>query len=236
MLRFTFFGIPVGVHFSFLFISFFALGVYSGSELVVFVAAVFLGVLIHEAGHALTARAFGATQISITLFAMGGVTVYSTNPPLSAGRRFLISGAGSAAGIAFGGPLLLLLWRTDLFDGISRLQDVGLRSFILAAAIWGALNWIPIRPLDGGQMLTAALEIVTPRNADAIARVVTVVVGAAVIGLAIMFEYYLAAFFVAFLVVVGARSTPRPGQTQERKVPARDDNAPALEDPPDFPI
>ena len=234
MLRFTLFGIPVGVHFSFLFVSFLAMGIYDGSALVAFTVAIFLGVLVHEAGHAFTARAFGATQVSITLFALGGVTVFSTDPPLSAARRFLISGAGSAAGIATGGPLLLL-WRAEVFDGLSRLARVGLWSFIIAALFWGVLNWIPIRPLDGGQMLTAGLEIITPRHADAIARVVTVVVGVAAIVVAIAYGQIFAAFFVGFLVLMGARRTTRPGSAPE-PAPTTYDREPTREEPPEFPI
>ena len=235
MLRFTLLGIPVGVHFSFLLIALLVMGNnFSGSEVAVFVLAIFGGVLVHEAGHALTARAFGASQVSITLFALGGVTVYSHDPPLSPRRRFLISAAGSAAGISAGGPLLLLWWLTDVFDGLSRLGEVGLRSFILAAAVWGVLNWIPIRPLDGGQMLTAALEIVVPQRADAIARVVTVVVGVAVIIVALAYGETFIAFFVGFLVFIGARPAPTsPESASER--PTRE-SAPASEDPPEFPI
>ncbi len=236
VLRFSLFGIPVGVHFSFLFVSFLALGIYNGSALVAFTLAIFLGVLVHEAGHAVTARAFGATHVRITLFALGGVTVYSTDPPLSPVRRFLISGAGSAAGIATGGPLLLL-WRADAFDGLSRLAQIGVWSYIIAGLFWGVLNWIPIRPLDGGQMLTAGLEIITPRHADRIARVITVVVGVAAIIVAVSFEQYFAAFFVAFLVFVGARRTPEAPPRAEDQVPApgTEDREPVGE-PPEFPI
>ncbi len=224
------FGIPVGVHFSFLFIAFLAWGIYSGSELVAFTVAIFLGVLVHELGHALTARAFGAAPVTITLFAMGGVTMFSTDPPLSSGRRFLISAAGSTAGIVVGGPLFLL-WRADVFDGLSRLGKVGLWSFIIAALFWGVLNWIPIRPLDGGQMLTAALEMVVPAHADIIARAVTVVVGVTAIIVAISFEAYFAAFFVGFLVFMGARGT-----RQDRSESRPRERQPAAEDPPEFPI
>ena len=233
MLRFTLLGIPVGVHFSFLFVAFLAMGVYDGSAIVAFTVAIFLGVLVHEIGHALVARAFGAERISITLFALGGVTVFENDPPLSPGRRFLISGAGSAAGIAIGGPLLVL-WRAGVFDGVSRLGRVGIWSFIIAALFWGLLNWIPIRPLDGGQMLTSGLEIVTPQHADAIARVVTVVVGVGVIVVAVMFEYYFAAFFVGFLVFMGARPAPTPRAPSPR--PASPDRARVHDEPPEFPI
>ena len=238
MLRFSLLGIPVGIHFSFLFVAFLAIGVYDGSALVAFVVAIFLGILVHEAGHALTARAFGATGVSITLFALGGVTVYSNDPPLSPARRLLVSTAGSAAGIAAGLPLFLL-WRADVFDGLSRLARVGIWSFIIAALFWGVLNWVPIKPLDGGQMLESALEIFVPARAQAISRVVTIVVGAAAIVVAIMFEAYFAAFFVAFLVFMGARPGPRRTSPRVPRAaqhpPVQDEERPVREEP-EFPI
>lgn len=244
MLRFKVLDIPVGVHFSFLFVALLAAGVYTGSELVAFTLAIFLGILVHEAGHAFTARAFGSEQISITLFALGGVTMYSNDPPLSAGRRFVISAAGSAAGIAVGAPLFAL-WHADVFDGLSRLARVGIWSFIIAALFWGLLNWIPIRPLDGGQMLTAALEIVIPRHAETVARIVTVVVGTAAIVVALVFELYFAALFVGFLVFMGARDGRRPTVAPKPRTPepatdregGTDDEASRDEPPPpEFPI
>lgn len=236
MLRFFFLGIPVGVHFSFLFVAVLGWSYLEGAELVVFVLAIFLAVLIHEAGHALTARRFGATSVSITLFALGGVTVYSNDPPLPPGRRFLISGAGSAAGIAAGGPVLLLLWQTDLIQSMSRLPRIGLSMFAWAAAVWGVANWIPIRPLDGGQMLGAALEIAIPRHADVISRVVTVVVGATAIIVAVAYEEYFIAFFVAFLVFTGTRRVPTA--TARHRPPPQEPrpSKPAEEEPEEFPI
>lgn len=242
MLRFRLLGIPVGVHFSFLLVALLAAGVYSGSELVAFTLAIFLGILVHEAGHAFTARAFGSEEISITLFALGGVTMYANDPPLSAGRRFVISAAGSAAGIAAGAPLFVL-WRADVFDGLSQLARVGIWSFIIAALFWGLLNWIPIRPLDGGQMLTAALEIVIPRHAETVTRVVTVVVGSAAIVVAVAFELYFAALFVGFLVFIGARDARRPTVAPTRRAPEpaseREEGSSderVRDEPPDFPI
>ena len=38
--------------------------------------------------------------------------------------------------------------------------------------VWGALNWIPIRPLDGGQMLASGLEAWLGRTGTSIANVV----------------------------------------------------------------
>jgi Zn-dependent protease len=245
VLRFSLSGIPVQVHFSFLLIAFIlsgdgtqeGLGIVA--ELTAVAVAVFAAVLLHEAGHAFTARRFGAENISITLFALGGVTTYGSARPLSPGKRFTITAAGSAAGIAVGGPVLLL-WRAGYFDEASTLLRFSVSWFMFASVGWGLLNWIPIRPLDGGQMLTSGLEMITPRFAEPIARVVTLLVGATVIVVAVANGFYLMAFFVAFLVVIGTRSQRPPEeatQAPSAEPPGEEHREePVVEEPPEFPI
>ena len=68
MLRFRLFGIPIGVHLTFAFLVF--LPVLFGQRLsaaaiVAWGSAVFLAVLAHELGHALTARASPANSCTI---------------------------------------------------------------------------------------------------------------------------------------------------------------------------
>ena len=236
------FGIPVGVHFTFVFIAFIVggrgdlTGLGVATEIAAILGSIFVAVLLHEAGHAFTARRYGAQNVGITLFALGGVTTYTTNPPLSPGKRFVITAAGSAAGIAAGGTLALLWWG-GLFDNASVLTRLIAGVFIWASLGWGVLNWMPLRPLDGGQMLTAVLEIVAPRRGEAIARVVTIVVGAAAIVIALRFDQPFMAVFVAVLVLLGLRS---PASARPAPAPAPADD-PALEDrakeaPPEFPI
>ena len=76
MLRFSVLRIPIGVHWSFALIGILVIR-NNPLELVAgFVVGVFVAVLAHELGHALTARAFGAESVKITLFGLGGLTQY----------------------------------------------------------------------------------------------------------------------------------------------------------------
>ena len=122
----------------------------------------------------------------------------------------MITAAGSAAGIVVGGSLALAWW-AGAFDEASILARLVGGVFIWASLGWGVLNWIPIRPLDGGQMLTAALEIVAPRRAETIARTVTFVVGGVVIAVAIAFDQVFMAVYVAVIVFIGSRGQWIPG-------------------------
>lgn len=226
MVRFALGEVPVGVHFSFLLIAFIGPG-RGASEIAAWTIAVFVAVLVHEAGHAFTARAYGARQVAITLFALGGVTTYPVDTKLSNGRRFVIAAAGSAVGIVLGG-VVGLAWLGGGFDDASSLTRLFALSFIWAALGWGVLNWIPIRPLDGGQMLTSALLIVAPVRGVAIARVVSAITGLAVVWVALAMNQQFLALFVVFITVVGLRPGPDEDSSRAPSDGAEDD--PPLDD------
>ena len=178
MFGFRLFGIPVRVRPSFLLIAAFLglFGVRDATFVVAWIAIVFVSILIHEFGHALTARSFGA-EVAIELHAVGGLTRWSIPSSGSGpGRRALVAAAGSAVGVLFGA----LVWVVAAQFGPYR----GLTSFIINNLIyvnvfWGLLNWLPIRPLDGGHLLLSLLEKFSPRSGDAIAKGVFVVTSAA---------------------------------------------------------
>jgi hypothetical protein len=109
-MQFRLLGFPVRVDVSFLIVVA-MLGAGRGDLwlMLLWVAVVFVSILVHEAGHASVARAYGC-QPSITLFAMGGLTQWSGGPELSPLRHVLVSLAGPLAGFALGG-LVVVVWR-----------------------------------------------------------------------------------------------------------------------------
>jgi len=230
VLRFSLGPIPVSIHFSFLFILYIAYSI-TGDVVEAAIAGIGLlaGVLLHESGHALTARRFGASDVRITLFALGGVTTYPPPPGLTAGRRFLIAAAGSALAITFGLPVYLAI-RADMITGeTAELIAVG---FVVAALVWGVLNWVPIRPLDGGQMLTSALQIFWPHRGATVAKVISVLfTGGAVFWLYNSGQEFFA-IYVGLIGFMGLRDDP--GTVTDRQPP----QAPveSNEPPPRFPL
>ena len=232
MLRFPLLSVPVSIHWSFLFVAVFGLGVYSGWEIAAWTGAVLVAVLLHESGHAFTAKAFGAAPVSITLFALGGYTSWAATRTLGPGRRFIISAAGSAVGIAAGLGVIGLS-RAGAFDSLPDLAFVFLESFVWAGLVWGILNWIPILPLDGGHMLQHALEIFTPTKAAPIARWISVVTGVAAAGAAFYYGETFLAIFVAMITFMGFRQ----GRTEQPKPrPEPQVQEPPDTEPPVFPI
>lgn len=184
VLRFRLLGMPVTVRTSFLIIA--ALigfaGVGNTEFTIAWIVIVFVSILIHELGHALTARSFGS-DVAIELNGLGGLTRW--NAPgggITPGRRALIAAAGSATGLAFGG----LVWAVaSAFGPYGPLPGFILDSTIYVNVFWGLLNWLPIRPLDGGHLLETLLEKVAPVRGEAIAKVIFVVTAAGALAFAI---------------------------------------------------
>jgi Zn-dependent protease len=233
VLRFKLGPIPVGIHFSFLVVFFLAPRSYAGTELAIWTAMVALAVLAHEAGHAFTVRAFGARQVSVTLFALGGATTWPASTGLSPGRRFVVAAAGSAVGIALGAPIYWL-WSQGAFNE-SRMLEVAAFSFAFPSFVWGVLNWAPIRPLDGGQMLTSALEIPFPKRGEAIAMVLSFVFGIVAVLLLLRYGQTFAAIFVGIIVLAGMRSDPRPPRPGRQSAPPQPHERPASGQRPGMP-
>ena len=163
--------IPVRVRPSFLLIAA-LLGFFGASDPVLiaaWIAIVFVSILVHELGHALTARAYGA-DVEIELNGVGGLTRWSIpSHSLGPGRRALVAGAGSAVGVLFGGVIWLVASQFGPYQGLTFFV---INNLIFVNVFWGLLNWLPIRPLDGGHLLLSFLEKFAPERGEVIARVV----------------------------------------------------------------
>ncbi|MDJ0790910.1 MAG: hypothetical protein QNJ71_03345 [Acidimicrobiia bacterium] len=217
MLRFRLFGIPVGVHVTFLFIALLGATAYRGFDIALWTVAVFLAILAHEMGHALTARAFDAKDVSVTLYGLGGVTTYRHGANgMTHGRSFFVSAAGSFVGIVLGGAVWLL-GRNGAFSGVSPEVEVFLESFVFAALVWGVLNWVPIVPLDGGHMVESLAAMVNERRAPLIGQIVTWVAVAIVVPLALVNGQQFAAILVVLFALAGIRDYRAKVEAQKAK-------------------
>lgn len=244
MVRFKLFGIPVGVHLSFLIIV--VLGPLASIEsAVMWLLAAFVAIMLHEFGHALTARAFGAEGIEVTLYGLGGLTSFRHPEKVSHWKSFLISGAGSAVGIVAGLGIIGLA-RLDVFDSWPDLSIDFLDYFIFVALVWGVLNWVPIVPLDGGHMTQHFIAIFNEEKAPLIAQVVSWTAVAIVVPLALMNGYQFAAVLVVIFAFFGFReyqaNRPRSEGSERVEVieppPTDSDNGHPTppSEPPTFPI
>lgn len=153
-MHFRLFGIPIEIQSGFLITALLFAFLQHSPTLAGIVASllvIFLAVLVHELGHALSARTFGS-QPRIILHGFGGRTI-AEGKPLPRGKSILMTLAGPGAGFLLG---LIAL-------GLERIQPpTGLWKDILwqtefCTFGWGILNLMPVLPLDGGLILRDAL-------------------------------------------------------------------------------
>lgn len=245
MLRFQLFGVPVGVHATFLFIALLGATSYSGNyvAIAVWTLAAFVSILMHELGHALVARSFGARGVNITLYGLGGLTSFSHSQRMAHGRSFVISAAGSAAGIVVGGAMWMLV-RLGIFDWANYEVAVFINSLIFTSLVWGVLNWIPIVPLDGGHMVRHFVAIFNEEKAPLISQVITWIAVAVLVPYAWINGYRFGVVIVLLFAFAGlrefreetARAKPRSMAPPEEPRPAPPADPTPPKQPPEFPI
>ena len=128
----------------------------SGGAVVVlafaFVALLFGSVLLHELAHGLVARRRGMQPTSFELTLWGGQTTF-TSQPFSPGTSALVAVAGPVTNLVLG----LAFWGVSLLVPGGSLAAWLAWSGAAANAFVGLFNLLPGLPLDGGQLVEAAV-------------------------------------------------------------------------------
>ncbi len=162
--------IPIRIHITFfLFLVWVAFeeSVAGGTPIieVLFVITLFGCVLLHELGHALTAKHFGVRTRDIILYPFGGIAALLEEPKPKA--ELFITAAGPLVNVVI--ALMLLPWApssTEIID----YHSISFAGRIFFANVMLAIfNLIPAFPMDGGRILRAALMLWRFPNATRIA-------------------------------------------------------------------
>jgi len=166
--HFRIFGFPVRVRTSFLILSL-LLGVMAGGKpigIAMLMVVIFVGILLHELGHALMGKAFGL-EPAIELGGMGGLTYWVKGRNVTAGKSLLISLAGPAVGISIGiAAKLVPTLPNPLFEDL--ISDI-----VWVNLFWGVFNLLPILPLDGGNALRSVVQMTKLLDAELVVRIVS---------------------------------------------------------------
>lgn len=137
---------------------------------VLITCVVFLTVILHEYGHALTARRFGIPTRDITVWMCGGVATLQGSAKTPK-QEILMALAGPAvnlvlAGITFAASLLLGLLFVDHLPGGQVSGSIYVfylmafcKWFIISNLILMSFNLIPAFPMDGGRVLRGCLNL-----------------------------------------------------------------------------
>jgi Zn-dependent protease/predicted transcriptional regulator len=165
----TFAGISVYVHTTFLMlIAWVAFAhwqtghsVSAAVQGVAFVLALFGCVVLHEFGHALTAKRFGIKTRDITLLPIGGLARLERMPD-DPRQELWVALAGPAVNVVIAVALFVVLPVTGTFAPLSTLSVTSgsfLERLMIVNVFLVAFNMLPAFPMDGGRVLRALLAI-----------------------------------------------------------------------------
>jgi len=210
-----FFGIDVFLHVTFLILlaviwgsSVLSRGPAAALEATALWVAIFGCVLLHEYGHALTARVYGIRTHDITLLPIGGLARLEKMPDRP-WEEIVVAVAGPAVNVVIAGILGIIILLTGGFGPVADLNVVGgnflQRLFVINIGLV-LFNLLPAFPMDGGRVLRGVLALMMDHG-----RATRI---AAVVGQAMAVVFVLVAFFaqapmlflIAFFVWIGAQA------------------------------
>jgi len=206
-------GIDVNIHATFLLIIAFVawshwsrgLGLPGIVEGVLFVLAIFACVVLHEYGHALTARKFGIRTRDITLYPIGGVARLERMPDKPV-QELWVALAGPAVNLVIAAALWVWLVGSNTlrpFGELAVTTGPFLVRLLVTNLFLAGFNLIPAFPMDGGRVLRALLAMrIEYTRASSIAAAIGQ-------GLALLFGLWglfgnPVLLFIAFFVWIGA--------------------------------
>jgi membrane-associated protease RseP (regulator of RpoE activity) len=213
-LRFRFLGVPVRIH-----PLFWLVAVVLGWQdrnlpaVALWVACVFVSILVHEYGHALMARAFDGSP-SIVLWGLGGLC-YTGGERQTPGRRLAVVLAGPGAGFLLAGLVILVAAvafrltpsdQLDMLIGRGAGADLAFRAIgnlIWINVVWGLVNLLPMWPLDGGQATQILLSLFDRARGQRWCHVVSLLVSGilAIVVITTTNDMFLSIFFASFAII-----------------------------------
>lgn len=184
---------------------------------ILFVLSVFGCVILHEAGHALTARRYGVETEDITLLPIGGVARLQRIPS-DPWAEFWIAIAGPAVNVVIAAVLFGMIFMVHGLAILGRIDLTPKTPFLISLMSVNILlvvfNLLPAFPMDGGRILRAlmATRMDYVKATDIAASVGQMM--AIVFGITGLFGPNPFLLLIAFFVYLGADAEAQHVRTQ----------------------
>ncbi len=171
----TYWGIPIKIHwtFSLLFLILMGIGWYNGAKNIellsyaLFIILMFVCVILHEYGHALTARKYGVKTLDIIISPIGGIARLQKLPDRPI-HELAVAIAGPLVNLGIALILFLFTWvffteksfspPEESLELITTPQGF-IALLIYINCILCIFNLVPAFPMDGGRILRAFLSM-----------------------------------------------------------------------------
>lgn len=152
------------------------------------IGCVFVSILVHEFGHALVARACGATGVRVVLYAMGGLAIHEGGT--RRWQRIVELLMGPGAGFLLAGLTLLVSSLVlPRLETVPFIVHVIVMDLLLINIFWGIVNLLPVYPLDGGQVTWEVLDARRRRERRVLTHKISIGVALLVVAGALGLDY-----------------------------------------------
>lgn len=189
-------------------------GINEGLWGILFILALFGCVVLHEFGHALTAKRYNIQTRDITIYPIGGIASLESMPEKPR-QELTVALAGPAVNVAIAAILFIYLQYSGKMPDLSALQagdgeghmlnlPFGFNLFA-ANLLLAVFNLIPAFPMDGGRVLRALLAFTMDRaKATRIAATVGQLLAIAFVFFGFFYNFWLV--FIGLFIYLGAGS------------------------------
>lgn len=169
----------------------------------IWMAIVFVSVLVHEFGHALFAKAWGYPP-RILLYHFGGLAMFEPDQRYSRSKAIILTLAGPVFGYllaatAFGLGIVLVLAATAIPEQLYERLQFATSILIFVNIFWSTFNLLPILPLDGGHVMKEICTYFSRYNGLRYAAQVGAVLSGVICAWCVMNQFIVNAFLAGSL-------------------------------------